>query len=412
MAPGTLTELAGESTLNTKFVRDVDERPKVAYNEFSDEIPVISLDGIDEEVGGGGKREEICRKIVEACENWGVFQVVDHGVDIGLVEDMTKLARDFFDLSPEEKLRFDMSGGKKGGFIVSSHLQGEVVQDWREIVTYFSYPIRNRDYSRWPTKPEGWVKVTEQYSEKLMSLACKLLEVLSEAMGLEKEVLTKACVDMDQKIVVNYYPKCPQPDLTLGLKRHTDPGTITLLLQDQVGGLQATRDNGKTWITVQPVEGAFVVNLGDHGHYLSNGRFKNADHQAVVNSNSSRLSIATFQNPAPEATVYPLKVREGEKPILEEPITFAEMYKRKMGRDIELARLKKLAKEEHVHKEDAIAKPLEEDAIAKPQDQIIAKPQDQIIAKPLDQTIAKPLDQTVAKPIDQIIAKPLDQIIA
>lgn len=140
------------------------------------------------------------------------------------------------------------------------------MQDWREIVTYFSYPVRNRDYSRWPDKPEGWVKVTEEYSERLMSLACKLLEVLSEAMGLEKESLTNACVDMDQKIVVNYYPKCPQPDLTLGLKRHTDPGTITLLLQDQVGGLQATRDNGKTWITVQPVEGAFVVNLGDHGH--------------------------------------------------------------------------------------------------------------------------------------------------
>ncbi|KAJ6413240.1 hypothetical protein OIU84_006104 [Salix udensis] len=165
-------------------------------------------------------------------------------------------------------------------------------------------------------------------------------------MGLETEALTKACVDMDQKVVVNFYPKCPQPDLTLGLKRHTDPGTITLLLQDTVGGLQATRDNGKTWITVQPVEGAFVVNLGDHGHYLSNGRFKNADHQAVVNSNSSRLSIATFQNPAPDATVYPLKIREGEKSVLDEPITFAEMYRRKMSKDIDMAMKKKLAKEQ------------------------------------------------------------------
>ncbi|KAK4711748.1 hypothetical protein R3W88_006261 [Solanum pinnatisectum] len=356
MAPSTLTALANEKTVQTSFIRDEEERPKVAYNKFSDEIPVISLQGIDDI--NGSRRSEICEEIVNACEDWGIFQVIDHGVDAELISQMTKLAKEFFELPPDEKLRFDMSGGKKGGFIVSSHLQGEVVQDWREIVTYFSYPIRARDYSRWPDKPQGWIAVTEKYSEKLMDLACKLLEVLSEAMGLEKEALTKACVDMDQKVVVNFYPKCPEPDLTLGLKRHTDPGTITLLLQDQVGGLQATKDNGKTWITVQPVEGAFVVNLGDHGHYLSNGRFKNADHQAVVNSNSSRLSIATFQNPAPDAKVYPLKIREGEKAIMDEPITFAEMYRRKMSKDLELARLKKQKKQ--TEEAQLESKPIEE----------------------------------------------------
>lgn len=63
-----------------------------------------------------------------------------------------------------------------------------------------------------------------------------------------------------------------------------------------------------------------------------------------MNSNSSRLSIATFQNPTTDAIVYPLAIQEGETPILDEPITFSEMYRRKMARDLELATLKKLAK--------------------------------------------------------------------
>lgn len=67
-----------------------------------------------------------------------------------------------------------------------------------------------------------------------------------------------------------------------------------------------------------------------------------------MNPNHNRLSIATFQNPSPDATVYPLKVREGEKSLLEEPITFAEMYTRKMSNDIEKAKLKKLAKEKQL----------------------------------------------------------------
>lgn len=129
MAPAkTLNSLVEEKSIESRFVRDEDERPKVAYNEFSNDIPVISLAGLEEE---DGRRGEICKKIVEAFEEWGIFQIVDHGVDTKLVSEMTRLAKQFFALPPEEKLRFDMTGGKKGGFLVSSHLQ----------VNYFLNPI-------------------------------------------------------------------------------------------------------------------------------------------------------------------------------------------------------------------------------------------------------------------------------
>jgi naringenin 3-dioxygenase len=122
MTRGTpfLPTISDEKTLRNSFVRDEDERPKVAYNEFSNDIPVISLEGIEQE---NGRRDEICKKIVEACEDWGIFQVIDHGINTALISEMSRYAREFFALPPEEKLRFDMTGGKKGGFIVSSHLQ-------------------------------------------------------------------------------------------------------------------------------------------------------------------------------------------------------------------------------------------------------------------------------------------------
>lgn len=115
-------------TLPEIFIRSEADRPKVAYDAFSNEIPVISLANVDDEddgvAGGGqGRRAEARRKIAEACEDWGVFQVVDHGVDQVLMDGVLRLSKEFFALPAEEKLKFDMTGGKRGGFLVSSHIQ-------------------------------------------------------------------------------------------------------------------------------------------------------------------------------------------------------------------------------------------------------------------------------------------------
>ncbi|XP_071722924.1 naringenin,2-oxoglutarate 3-dioxygenase-like [Rutidosis leptorrhynchoides] len=326
VVPPTLTSLAAQKILPPDFVREEEERSRVPHNLFSSEIPVISLSGIDQV---GGKREEICKKIADALEEWGLFQFVEHGVNKKLISDMISLSNEFFALPDEEKLRFDMSDGQRDGFIVSSLFKGARKAHWREFLSYYFQPISICDYSWWPDKPKGWREVMRRYGNEVLGLNCMILEMLSEAMGLDKEAFRKAGVELNAKMLINFYPKCPQPDLTLGLDRHTDHGTITLLLQDQVGGLQVTKDKGKTWNTVQPIEDAFVIILGDHGHYLCNGRFKNADHHAVVNSESSRLSIGVFQTPAVEAMVYPLEIREGEKPILDEPFPYIDMFNEK-----------------------------------------------------------------------------------
>jgi naringenin 3-dioxygenase len=133
------TAASGDATLRASFVRDEDERPKVPHDRFRDEVPVVSLEGIDD--GGGARRAEIRDRVAAACEDWGIFQVVDHGVDAALVAEMARLARDFFALPAEDKLRFDMSGGKKGGFIVSSHLQVYICV-----------------YVRACCRPDGWMR--------------------------------------------------------------------------------------------------------------------------------------------------------------------------------------------------------------------------------------------------------------
>ncbi|KAL2471201.1 Naringenin [Abeliophyllum distichum] len=115
-------------------------------------------------------------------------------------------------------------------------------------------------------------------------------------------------------------------------------------------------DGSKIWIAIQSMDGAFVVKLGDHGH--------NANHQVVVNSNYNKLSIATFQNPAPEAIVYLLKVRAGEKLVLEEPVMFSKMYKGKLSKNLVLVRLKKLAKEKQLNQETNVKPELVEEILA------------------------------------------------
>ena len=104
----------------------------------------------------------------------------------------------------------------------------------------------------------------EQYSGELVKLGGRLMKVLSLNLGLKEDYLQNAFggEEVGACLRVNFYPKCPQPELTLGLSSHSDPGGLTILLPDHdVPGLQVRKD-GK-WITVKPAPHAFIINIGD-----------------------------------------------------------------------------------------------------------------------------------------------------
>jgi len=88
-----------------------------------------------------------------------------------------------------------------------------------------------------------------------------VFELLSEALGLKPSYLNEVECAKGRTFVCHYYPPCPQPELTLGATKHTDPAFLTILLQDQIQALQVLHDN--LWIDVQPVPGALIINIGD-----------------------------------------------------------------------------------------------------------------------------------------------------
>lgn len=99
------------------------------------------------------------------------------------------------------------------------------------------------------------------YSDEMKALAQRLLALMSESLGLKASCIEDAVGEFYQNITASYYPPCPQPDLTLGLQSHSDIGAITLLIQDNVGGLQVLKDG--EWLLVNPLPNAILVLVAD-----------------------------------------------------------------------------------------------------------------------------------------------------
>ncbi|KAA8534067.1 hypothetical protein F0562_031740 [Nyssa sinensis] len=314
---------SGVPVVPDRYIKPPPERPLISSDNSDINIPLIDLGGF---FGDEYLRATTLTQISEACREWGFFQVVNHGVRPELMDGAREVWRQFFHLPFESKQVYANAPKTYEGYGSRLGVQKGAILDWSDYYFLHYLPCSLKDHHKWPALPVSLREVIEEYSEQVVKLCGVLMKVLSLNLGLREEYLQNAFggTNIGACLRVNFYPKCPQPDLTLGLSSHSDPGGMTLLLPDQrVAGLQVRR--GNNWITVKPARHAFIVNIGDQIQVLSNAIYKSVEHRVIVNSNKERVSLAFFYNPRSDLPIEPAKeLVTPDKPALYPAMTFDE----------------------------------------------------------------------------------------
>ncbi|KAJ9700621.1 hypothetical protein PVL29_006096 [Vitis rotundifolia] len=274
---------AGVSKVPRMFIQPPDDS-RNCNNQFK--FPVIDLHGMDSDPI---RRKKIVEMVREASETWGFFTVVNHGIPVSVLEEMLDGARRFYEQDNEVKKEFytrDLT--RKVAYNSNFDLYVSKAANWRD--TFYClmapHPLNPQEL------PATCRDILMGYKEQTMRLGLKLLELMSEAVGLNSNHLKDMDCAEGLAILCHYYPACPQPELTMGTTKHSDDDFLTILLQDQIGGLQVLHQD--QWVDVPPVPGALVINVGDLLQLTTNDRFKSVEHRVLANQKGPRVSVACF----------------------------------------------------------------------------------------------------------------------
>ncbi|GAB2267992.1 hypothetical protein Dimus_002969 [Dionaea muscipula] len=272
-----------------------------AAEEYGDSIPVIDFSLLTS--GNPIQRSKTIRDLHHACQEWGFFTVVNHGVPERMFEDVIGNCNEFFDLTAEEKREFE---GKRVLDPIrcgtSFNVSAEEVHFWRDFLKLHVHPEFNC-----PHKPPALSGVLSEYCNRVREMGRVLFQGISLSLGLDEDRIEKA-LNLEsglEMFVANYYPPCPEPELAMGIPPHSDMGLITVLTHNQVAGLQIQHCG--RWVHVNPLPNSFIVNVGDHLEIFSNGRCKSVVHRAVVNNKVARMSVGVVYAPSLDTIVSPAK---------------------------------------------------------------------------------------------------------
>ncbi|KAL0414708.1 UNVERIFIED_CONTAM: protein SRG1 [Sesamum radiatum] len=252
-------ELRKRSQIPERFIRDRTERPTLDYSCTN--IPVVDLSKLFQ-----GSKDEFYSEILNlmiSCKEWGFFQVINHGIDLELLERIEKVAMEFFMMPLEEKKKYPMIPGTVQGYGQAFVFSEDQKLDWCNMFALGLEPHGVRNPKLWPTKPSDFCETLEIYSREIRKLCKNLLKYIAITLSLNEDIFEEMFGVAVQAVRMNYYPPCPRPDLVLGLSPHSDGSALTVLQQGKGSsiGLQILKD-GK-WIPVQPIPNALVINIGD-----------------------------------------------------------------------------------------------------------------------------------------------------
>ncbi|KEH40604.1 1-aminocyclopropane-1-carboxylate oxidase-like protein [Medicago truncatula] len=291
------------------------------------EIPTIDLSAVHH------SRAAVVEQLRSAASTVGFFQVINHGVAPELMRSVIGAMKKFHEQPADERKKvYCREMGTGVSYISNVDLFASKAASWRDTLQIKMGPVPTEEKEI----PEVCRKEVMEWDKEVVRVGDILLGLLSEGLGLGEERLTELGLSQGRVMVGHYYPFCPQPNLTVGLNSHADPGALTVLLQDHIGGLQVRTQHG--WINVKPLDGALVINIGDLLQIISNEEYKSADHRVLANpSNEPQVSIAVFLNPGNREKLFgPLpELTSADKPSLYRDFTLNEFMTRFFKKELD-----------------------------------------------------------------------------
>ncbi|MBL4587225.1 MAG: isopenicillin N synthase family oxygenase [Flavobacteriales bacterium] len=282
-----------------------------------DNIPVIDISALRNETSTSHQLTDIGKKINTACKQHGFFYISGHGVSVSLQQQLEQLSKEFFLLREAEKMKISMEkGGKtwRGYFPVGDELTSGK-PDQKEGI-YFGEELSNshpkikagiplHGKNLFPSYPEGLKKVVADYMAATTEVGHLVMKGIAISLELKPDHF-RATITSDPFILfrIFHYPAQRKKEETWGVGEHTDYGLLTILKQDNVGGLQV-KANGK-WIEAPVIENTFICNIGDMLDCMTGGLYRSTPHRVRNISDKNRLSFPLFFDPDFDAEVKPI----------------------------------------------------------------------------------------------------------